>query len=386
MEKSKRIFISGLIVCVFNLSMSICTAAEVNSSLIVDFSRNLSCGMTRPILDWMQQTPLEMKGKSDYLLLEAKTLKSLGRFEEAVERYLDFLRLEPESLAAYYDMADCLIELHRDVKIQDTLTLIASKWPNSLELLLLKHKASTRPSESESKKSWEKAISKFQPSSTSEYLRKAHWLKSEGDMDGAIDLYRNVQKLFPREILAYIGEATILTEQKRGRQSTQVADQVLTIENNCGAAFLIKGLNYQMAGNLTEALVNFDKSESLGVESGILYSKRGDVYSKQMMFKEAIADYSAAINRLPKDYNLYWMRAVAYSERQEQRKAYDDICLATSLAGDKCVDCHYIRGRIAYNLNLRKDAIASFEKFLQLSPDNDNRRASVVALLARLSY
>ena len=178
----------------------------------------------------------------------------------------------------------------------------------------------------------------------------------------------------------------IQAEQKKFRQSQDVVDQTLFIYNSCGAAYFIRGMNQTAAGNFLEALASFEKSVSLGVESGPLFEKRGDLYFKQFKFQEAIDDYTVAINKLPRHYLLYLMRAKAYFERQEQRKAYDDVCRASDIAQDKCVECYYWRGRIAERLGIRKDAIAAYEKFLQLIPEDDTRRANIVAALARLSY
>lgn len=161
---------------------------------------------------------------------------------------------------------------------------------------------------------------------------------------------------------------------------------MLAIDHSCGAAYFIRGMNQAAASNFPEALASFEKSVSLGVESGLLFEKRGDLYFRQFKFQEAIDDYTVAISKLPRNHRLYLMRAKAHSERQQQRKAYEDICRASDIAKDQCVECYFWRGNIAQRLGIRKDAIAAYEKFLQLIPEDDIWRANIVAALARLSY
>ena len=368
----------------FIVSFSIVTEASAMEN--ADLQQKLSCRMTKPILETVQQAETAGKLSPELLLMKARALKVSGRHEEAIVVYSDYLRQDPGNLTANYELGTCYAELRKTAELDSLIAVMAPKWSSSLELLLLRVEARYKPSETAENSELAKQIEKYRPATEEEYILKARWLLSTGKTDEAVDSFRAAKKLWPRSVFAYLSEAMIQAEQKKFRQSQDVVDQTLVIYNSCGAAYFIRGMNQAAASNLSEALASFEKSVSLGVESGLLFEKRGDLYFKQFKFQEAIDDYTVAISKLPRHYRLYLMRAQAHFARQEQRKAYDDVCRASDIAQDKCVECYYWRGRIAEMLGIRKDALAAYEKFLQLIPEDDVRRANIVAALARLSY
>lgn len=383
MLKAVRVF--WLILSLF-FSSGLSTAVEASPIENVRLQQNLSCRMTKPVLETIQQAETNGQLSPTLLLLKARAQKASGRHEDAISSYLDFLRQDPGNLAANFELGTSYAELGKLEKLDELIAAMAPKWSNRLEYLLLRYEARYKPSATEERAELQKQIEKLRPNQEEEYILKARWLLSTGKDDEAADTFRAARKLWPRSELVYLSEALIYAEQKKNRQSQDLVDQVLNWYSSCGAAYFIRGMNQSAAGNLSEAFVSYDKSIALGVESGLLFEKRGNLFFKQFKFQEAIDDYTVAIGKLPRCYQLYLMRAKAYFERQEQRKAYQDVCMASDIAQDKCVDCYYWRGRIAERLGIRRDAIAAYEKFLQLIPEDDARRANIVAALARLSY
>jgi tetratricopeptide (TPR) repeat protein len=78
-----------------------------------------------------------------------------------------------------------------------------------------------------------------------------------------------------------------------------------------------------------DAVINHYNQHKLGVYSNI---GLGDVYSKKKMYKEAVEEYSNALNMLSDDHLLYFKRGKAHIPLKNYRQSYLDIQKALQLA------------------------------------------------------
>jgi tetratricopeptide (TPR) repeat protein len=99
----------------------------------------------------------------------------------------------------------------------------------------------------------------------------------------------------------------------------------------------------------------------------------GDVAYKTAHYDVAIAKYTEAIEKNPKNANAYTDRALAYKEKKDYDKAIADFNEALRLKPEAFV--YYDRGVIYREMGAEDKAIADFTKALKLSIPNAQLRA-----------
>lgn len=107
------------------------------------------------------------------------------------------------------------------------------------------------------------------------------------------------------------------------------------------------------------------------------YYSRGLLYHEIHRSKEAIADYSRALQLRPKFRNGYLTRAMEYDEIGEHTKALEDYNAALKIDPD-CVKGYYARSLTNLCLNRPKEAIADVNEVMARTYDPDFHRMYVM--------
>ena len=125
MLKAVRVF--WLILSLF-FSSGLSTAVEASPIENVRLQQNLSCRMTKPVLETIQQAETNGQLSPTLLLLKARAQKASGRHEDAISSYLDFLRQDPGNLAANFELGTSYAELGKLEKLDELIAAMAPKW------------------------------------------------------------------------------------------------------------------------------------------------------------------------------------------------------------------------------------------------------------------
>jgi|GEM_PF-6262046 len=119
------------------------------------------------------------------------------------------------------------------------------------------------------------------------------------------------------------------------------------------------------------------------------YSRRAQVYALAFHYDEAIADMDAAIELDPDNPELYVLRGQIVILLYEWDRVLADYNHAIELDPDYA-DAYYYRGILHYTAweGLREDALADFERYLELAPDGEHAQeaaANVTEIQALLA-
>ena len=108
---------------------------------------------------------------------------------------------------------------------------------------------------------------------------------------------------------------------------------------------------------------------SLSVELlAILYNVRGNVYSAQKKYEEALADYSRAIELNPETAGYYNRRGNVYYTLEKYEEALADINRAIELNPE--VALYYTnRGTVYYAQKKYEEALVDYSRAIELSPE-----------------
>lgn len=96
-------------------------------------------------------------------------------------------------------------------------------------------------------------------------MTKANTAREEGDLELAIDLYRQVVKAAPRQVGAWWYLGTSLYELEKWVDARAAFDRVVRLDKTNGAALAFRGLCTFKQGQYAEALEDLMQSKALGV-------------------------------------------------------------------------------------------------------------------------
>jgi len=111
-------------------------------------------------------------------------------------------------------------------------------------------------------------------------------------------------------------EAEYEAEKKKKKKKKVSISKNTTTANNTTSAnyYLNKGNNYSDDGEFQEAITNYYSALNIDPNNHIAYYRRGYAYMKIGDFQAAIADYNEAIKIKPKKNNYYYSRGYAKSK------------------------------------------------------------------------
>ena len=96
-------------------------------------------------------------------------------------------------------------------------------------------------------------------------LTKANKARDDGDLEAAVDLYRQVVKASPRQMDAWWYLGTSLYELERWADARAAFDRVVRLDKTNGAALAFRGLCTFKQGQYPEALEDLMQAKALGV-------------------------------------------------------------------------------------------------------------------------
>ena len=133
--------------------------------------------------------------------------------------------------------------------------------------------------------------------------------------------------------------------------------------------FLHKGIARLKLGEHKEAIEDFSKAIELGGKNVKAYINRGGARFELGEHKEAIEDFSKAIELDGKNVRAYINRGGARFELGEHKEAIEDFSKAIELDG-KNVEAYINRGGARFELGEHKEAIEDFSKAIELDGKN----------------
>jgi len=170
-----------------------------------------------------------------------------------------------------------------------------------------------------------KAI-KINPETSPAYRGRALSYAKKGDFRAAIADYGKVIEIDPTGIEAYNGRGLAFTYLKEYSYALESFQIVLELAPERPDTYNDIGLVYQLQGEIDQALRNFSRAIELGPDTQFnAYISRAVIYNETDKVDEAIADLNRAADINPKDYRIFYNRAISYFYKQDYDKSWDDL-------------------------------------------------------------
>ena len=132
-------------------------------------------------------------------------------------------------------------------------------------------------------------------------------------------------------------------------------DAIIEAEKPPGEDEYRQGLKHLADKQYDLAIPEFNKAIGLGYSNS--YFVRGQTWFQKQNYEEAIADFTQANRKDPRDAFVYFYRAKAYEQKDDRKNAIADYRTTQAIAWDD---------------NLRKQIRAALERWALSKPKKDN--------------
>lgn len=144
--------------------------------------------------------------------------------------------------------------------------------------------------------------------------------------------------------------------------------EALAIYPQFADAYFNRGISYQNLQQYEAAIADYDKAIEHNPQiSTDVYINRGRSYEELGRSADAIADFSKALEANPLDQRAYFYRGYSYCRIYLFDMAIEDFDNAIKI--NPLPICFHIRGCALVDLNRTEEAIASFNRFIELETD-----------------
>ncbi len=160
----------------------------------------------------------------------------------------------------------------------------------------------------------------------------------------------------------------------------------ITVADWAGRYEFEESIVARLEGNHEAAIDRLSRAIKLSPDTGNLYYWRADARVHLRDYDEAIKDYTTALELLPHHRASRLGRGVAWLWKEEWQVAHDDLTATLEMSSDEdmvAAWAHRARGIARIGLGETADAVADYETYLSLAPD-DPGRVEVEELLADL--
>ena len=220
------------------------------------------------------------------LFIEALQSDLLGNRKDAISKYNEVLRRDPDNDAAYYELAKLYYQVN---DIQQAIV-------NS-----------------------QKAI-KINPDNEYYYVYLAEALGEAGMFTEASKTYESLIKLKPKEYDYYYDWAYMLSQAKRNDEAINVLN---LLENKTGVnedLIMLKQPLWIQQNKIEEAVKDIDKLINLYPREDLYYINKAEIYSTNNMPAKAISTYENLLKIKPEDADALIGLAELYRKEDNTQK------------------------------------------------------------------
>jgi len=210
-------------------------------------------------------------------------------------------------------------------------------------------------------------VVKIDPKNTEAYINLAQCYAGLGKYDEAITHFEIAASFKPDnpEIINDIG--TCYTEKMDFNKALDQLNKAIELDAEFTQAYYNRGLVHRKLGNWQHAIEDYDKAIELDAEFAKAYSNRGGVYEKSGNYQRAIEDYDKAIELDPKSAEVYYNRGVVYQRSGNHQQAIKDYHNVIELK-PRFKPAYYNRGLAYDKSGNHQQAIGDYIKAIELDP------------------
>jgi len=175
------------------------------------------------------------------------------------------------------------------------------------------------------------ANSPLQSNQTADLIKSADEFYEKREYARAIELYKQVLKIDPRNAKIYNGIGDAYYYQNLYDSAIENYTQATKLNPTYAAAFFNLGYAYSQIKQYKRAIENFTESVNLRPDHAASYFNRALAYSDIEHEYEAISDYTLAIKYAPKEMKHYYFRGLSFYNLKKYKDAAQDFTTVMAL-------------------------------------------------------
>jgi len=149
---------------------------------------------------------------------------------------------------------------------------------------------------------------------------------------------------------------------------------------------LVSALSAHNQNRFNEAISQYSRILELkpnNVICSLIHKHRGMAYFACSLYKEAIGDFTLALDLDGKSYKAAYYRGVVHSVQRQYSRAIDDYTLSLTINPYQSF-CLFRRGQAYYHIGDYPQALSDCENSLALEPENTSANKFKILLLEKL--
>jgi tetratricopeptide (TPR) repeat protein len=200
-----------------------------------------------------------------------------------------------------------------------------------------------------------------------EALQRGISFHQTGQLDEAIQWYRKVLDIQPKNIAAFCNIGVVLQSQGKLSEAIVSYKKAISIKPDYASAYSNLGYALQEQGELEEAVSSYKKAISINPDYADAYSNLGNTLKEQGKLEEAVSSYKKAISIKPDYADAYSNLGNALKEQGKLEEAVSSYKKAISIKPDYA-EVYYNLGHALKEQGRLEEAVSSYKKTISINP------------------
>ena len=205
-------------------------------------------------------------------------------------------------------------------------------------------------------------------------------LKDTGDLEAAIDSYKQALKIKPDHADAYNNMGNALKAKGDLEAAIDSYKKALKIKPDYAEAYSNMGVALKAMGNIEAAIDSYKKALKIKPDYAEAYSNMGVALNDKGDSEEAINNFKQALKIKPDYAEAYSNMGVALNDKGDSEEAINNFKQALKIKPDYAEAYNNMGNTLNEKSNL-EEAIDSYKKALKIKPDYAEAQENLISLL-----
>jgi tetratricopeptide (TPR) repeat protein len=212
------------------------------------------------------------------------------------------------------------------------------------------------------------AIKSF-PTFMEAYAERAALKEKNKDYKGSLEDYSMALQLNDQDKMLWHNRGRVHYIRKSYEECIQDQDVAIRRDTTFGMAYFYRAMAWQESGKLRNALADYEKAISLGVNNEEIFSRAGKLAFELYRFEKAVEYYTPLIVKYrTRDPEVHLNRGISYMRLRKYKQAEDDFSRAI-VYDKKSAQAFMHRGIANHKLKREASAFRDFKRAIELEPE-----------------
>jgi tetratricopeptide (TPR) repeat protein len=265
------------------------------------------------------------------LIKEGEQAATVRRFDEALKKYTEAIRLQPDEVDGYNRRAGVFLNLDLVDRAVADLEKAMQVTKNEGQSRRFRGLIRALRGDVEGAAADLTEAIRLNPADARSYSSRGIFYSQTKDYDRAIADFGEAIRLDPAQYDHYGNRAIAYTEKEDYDRALADVNRAIEIEPKDPNSYVIRSNIYAAKGDHDAVIADCTQAISTDPKFFAGYLNRGLAHFRKKQYDQAIADYNQAIRLDSKDPRPYYNRGGAYLNQGDRKRAVEDYRKALKL-------------------------------------------------------